>query len=1130
MLQHRERGWAMLRRLGLGLLLWMGLVTAALAEKRVALILAVEDYQFVRPLDNPANDARAMEDLLEKLDFEVFVETNRDLRRMRRALEDFQADAEGADVALLFFAGHGVALDGVNFLLPTDANAASAETLAASALPLAEAQAALQAVADVVIVILDACRDNPFAGGGTDGRGAAALDDAPPTPALAGASPGLGRIGRADGVLFAFAAAPNETASDGDGANSPFTEALVRHLGTAGVELRTALTLVQQDVYDRSRGKQLPYIESGLPELVFITGEGALPERDQLLIAMADLTPELRAEVETLAAERNLPLAPLYAAVLSADLGAQTPQERGRLLMEAALSYESFQTELQRFSSDDPKVAELRAQADEQLTLGAFDTARALLTEAAEIDASARNTIRETYLSRTVSEAATHLLNANAARTDLRYDLAISDLGKAVALYAEIVDQDIDRETRIAYVDALIDLGELQLVAGNTRAALEAFTTRSKYAQAQVEGDPTDLFWVRELIWSLNSVGNVLQQQGYLKEAETAYASALEFSQWQADQMPDNVDLIRDRQVARNKLGEIRFARNDFAGAHAAHTEALALVDQLMAIDPASPTYRRDLSFTQERLGDALLAMGDKTGAKTAFDVSLRVTEELAAEFPNDEGIRRDLSVSYERIGDTLIADNDFEAGLASYGKALEIREVLAANDPGNMLRQRDLSVTFERIGDINGRMGDDVLAMLAYQAVLTVRTRLAGLDPTNMLWQRDLSVTYERLGNAQLRQNDFVAALASFEEVRRLRAQIVELDPENLPRQRDLGVAYEKLGEVKAALGDKAGAAAIYQEALTLRRSIAAADPTVLQYKRDLSFSLMRQAEGHLAEGNHGAAEPLLLEAITLRTEVVGAAPEDIPDLRDLSISQNVLSAAYLTIERPADAMAVAEQTLQTVSRILQIAPEVPDHTHDLLVTTNRLGDAQMALGDAAAATLSFAKMVEAGSALLDVDPYNTGWVNDLALALDRLGNAKATTEDFAGALKSYQEGLALRDWLVQRDTTNTIWARNLALNHANVADILAKTGDAQGALDQQEASIAIFRYLVAQFPDDSGYKIDLVQALDYKAFLLADPRSTNEEALAILEGMQAAGTLPPENVEWISAFRRVLGLPTEF
>ncbi|MGL4239338.1 caspase family protein, partial [Tabrizicola sp.] len=546
----------MLRRLGLVLILWFGVATAALAEKRVALIIAAEDYDFIRPLANPANDARAMEDMLEKLDFEVFVETNRDLKRTRRALEDFKEDAKGADVALLFFAGHGVAIDGVNYLLPTDADASSSAKLAETSLPLSEAQEVMRSVAPAVIILLDACRDNPFTGGGKDGRGAAALADDPPEAPKP--TPGLGRMGSAEGVVFAFATAPNETASDGDGTNSPFTAALVRHFPTAGVEIRTALTLVQQDVYDRSRGKQLPYVESGLPEQVFITGQGAQTERDQLLMAMANLTPDIRSEVETLATERNLPLAPLYAALLSADLESQTPEERAAMLIEAAQSYEQFQTELQRFQSDDPRVADLRARAEEQLTLGAFDAARSLLTEAAEIDATARTTIRETYLSRTLSEAATHVLNANAAQTDLRYDLAVSDLLKATALYAEVANDDLDRETQFAYVAALTQLGELQLVSGNTEGAYRVYAERSAYAQVQFEADPTDVEWVRELVWSLNDLGSVLQQQGYLGKAEDAYASALEFTEWQADQLPDDVDLMRDRQVAQNRVGTMR--------------------------------------------------------------------------------------------------------------------------------------------------------------------------------------------------------------------------------------------------------------------------------------------------------------------------------------------------------------------------------------------------------------------------------------------------------------------------------------------------------------------------------------------------------------------------------------------
>ncbi len=1120
----------MMRRVVLGLLVWLGLVTAALAEKRVALVLAAEDYSLIRPLSNPANDARAMEDLLEKLDFEVFVETDRDLRRMRRALEDFKEDAAGADVALLFFAGHGVALDGVNYLLPTDADGSSPEQLAATGLPLAEAQEALRAVAPVAIVLLDACRDDPFAGGTGDGRSAGALDGAEDPAPPGTPTPGLGRIGRADGILFAFAAAPNETASDGEEGNSPFTAALVRHLGTAGVELRTALTLVQQDVYDRSRGKQLPYIESGLPELVFITGEGVLPERDQLLIAMADLTPELRAEVETLATERNLPLAPLYAALLSADLGDQTPDDRARLLMEAALSYEQFQSELQRFRSDDPRVADLRARAEEQLTLGAFDSARALLTEAAEIDASARTSIRETYLSRTLSEAATHLLNANAARTDLRYDFAIADLGKAVALYGEIEGDLPDQDTQFAYMLALSDLGDLQLVAGNTSAAQEAFNLRAKFAQAMVEADPTNVAWVRELIWAMNSVGGVLEQQGYLKEAEAAFASALEFSNWQAAQSPDDPDLMRDGQVARNRVGSIRFANNDFSGALAAHREALALAEALLALDPANITYRRDIAFTQERLGDVLVAMGDQPAASAAFAVSLAMTEALAEEYAGDETIRRDLSVSYERMGDMQIADRDYDAALEFYGKALVIREELAALDPDNKLRQRDLSVTFESIGDINALRGDLESALLGHQAATAIREKLAALDPTNMLWQRDLSVSHERLGDTYFSLNDLVASLAAQERSRELRAGIVALDPQNLPRQRDLGVALENIGDLRSAMGDQAGALQIHEEALALRRSLVAADPTVVQYRRDVTLSLTRMATVYTAEGNFGQAEALLAESVAIRTDLVGATPDEIFALRDLSIAQNEHAASLLELGHAVEALNVSQQALQSVDRLLQLSPDLPDHIHDRLVTLNRVGDAQVALGDHAAAVETFGQMVAAGSQLLDIDAYYWPWAADLSVALGRLGDAQAATGDLQSALKSQQDCLALRDWLVQQDTANALWYRNLGTTYERIAMLLADLEEMKPALDHQEQSLIIMRDLSAAYPDDIWYTLDVVRALDLKGTLLADPTAPNQEALGLLEDLYAQGTLPPEYLDSMRNFRRALGMPTEF
>ena len=182
------------------LLLFAG---AAHAERRVALVIGEDDYKSVRALENAVADAQAIEKTLERLGFEVSLETDRDLRRLRRALDDFREDGEGADVALVFFAGHGVEISGDNRLLPVDADASSLDALKASTLPLEEVREAVAEIAKVGLIILDACRHDPFgttAGADSSARGAVAIANA----GITDVKPGLGRIGRAEGILFAF--------------------------------------------------------------------------------------------------------------------------------------------------------------------------------------------------------------------------------------------------------------------------------------------------------------------------------------------------------------------------------------------------------------------------------------------------------------------------------------------------------------------------------------------------------------------------------------------------------------------------------------------------------------------------------------------------------------------------------------------------------------------------------------------------------------------------------------------------------------------------------------------------------------------------------------------------------------
>ena len=165
-------------RLLFAMLLFLSATATAVAERRVALVMAEDDYRLVRPLADPIHDGEAMEAALKKLGFGVVLETNRDLRRMRRALDDFRDDSKGADVAQVYFSGHGVEISGDNGLLPVDADASSLDQLDKTSLPPEEVRSVVAATARVGLIVLDACRCDPFLASSGDGRSATSLASA----------------------------------------------------------------------------------------------------------------------------------------------------------------------------------------------------------------------------------------------------------------------------------------------------------------------------------------------------------------------------------------------------------------------------------------------------------------------------------------------------------------------------------------------------------------------------------------------------------------------------------------------------------------------------------------------------------------------------------------------------------------------------------------------------------------------------------------------------------------------------------------------------------------------------------------------------------------------------------------
>ena len=218
--------------------------------RRVALVIGNSVYAHTGELENPVNDATAMRDALTRLDFDVVFRRDADEDAMDDALGVFEEMSAGAELALVFYAGHGMEMNGNNYLVPVDARLSSAAAVARETVSLDDV---LNAVVDATtrIVILDACRNNPFT---RSMRGAVRANVR---------SGGLAAVAAGAGSLVAYAAAAGDVADDGDGRHSPFTEALLAHIEQPGVDVRIMLGNVGEAVRDRT-ARQQPFIYSSL--------------------------------------------------------------------------------------------------------------------------------------------------------------------------------------------------------------------------------------------------------------------------------------------------------------------------------------------------------------------------------------------------------------------------------------------------------------------------------------------------------------------------------------------------------------------------------------------------------------------------------------------------------------------------------------------------------------------------------------------------------------------------------------------------------------------------------------------------------------------------------------------------
>lgn len=255
----------MLRRLFL-VLVGLLYASASYSGERVALVIGNSDYRHegIPDLPNAAQDALDMSQKLRSLGFRVSSGVDLTRSEILSLTQDVQNALKPGDVALFYYAGHAIQLGSENFLIPVDAYGSDQETLRQRSVKLQTVLAEMESKADRNIVILDACRNNPF--------------DIPASGrSIGGASRGLAKVDAGVGSFIAFSTQPGNVALDGRGRNSPFTAALLRHLPSRDDDLHEIMRKVRRDVVEQTNGAQVPWENSSLIERVYLASRDTAP-------------------------------------------------------------------------------------------------------------------------------------------------------------------------------------------------------------------------------------------------------------------------------------------------------------------------------------------------------------------------------------------------------------------------------------------------------------------------------------------------------------------------------------------------------------------------------------------------------------------------------------------------------------------------------------------------------------------------------------------------------------------------------------------------------------------------------------------------------------------------------------
>lgn len=922
--------------MALAVLVWAGLPTfAAETLKGTALIIGQSAYGKLAGLANPERDARAIETLLDQLGFVTTTVLDGNAKKLRRAMDGFIEDAEGADVALVYYSGHAVEAGGVNYLIPTDAGVTSLAAADESLVSLQDVLDRLRRKARITILLLDACRSNPFPPGALLKR-SASLPGVPVTIAGLGAGKGVVALGGAVapdtiGEVVGFAAEPGKVALDGAaGGNSPYAAALLKLLGANDTyDFGQVMTMVTEEVYLATGTHQRPWVNASLRRFLVFGGKApeASPDekllsgaRRKLLLSIAATPKDMRLAVESLAKEQALPLDPLYGMLQQLDVDiSDGPEKLDAQLRKGAENLKRFLSDNTVIDREDPEMARLAGLADQAESEGAIALA---------LDYRAKASARANDLAQKLDEITR---NANSRRLELastyadegKTSVLASDYARAAANYAKAYEQAVAVGSEIDAVKygweqatALSNLGERT----GDRAALHRSIALYEAILPMAAKDKASHTWAT----TNNSLGVTLQRLGEiegdvakLNQAIAAFNEAA--SGWPRERVPlDWARLHYNLGTVYTLLGARDGNRDNLRKAIAAYEAALS--ERKRELVPL------EWVAAQNDLGWALLSLGRLDRDENILRRAMAAFEAAITEATREQAPLNWASTQIN-IGNTLQELAKDETGTGNLRRAVAIYEAALTVVPRERaslqwaIIQNNMGNALVTIARRDKQDGPENLAraIVAFEAALTERRR----ERVPLAWaqtQYNLAKALQEKGETEKDTVYLRRALAAYE------AALVEWTREKAPLdwalvQNDLGATFKILSWLQNDQALLVKAIAAYRASL-LEATRERVPPRWAMAQSNLGYALLALSE-------HEDGTENLVEAIAAFEAALTERTRERDPVR-WAKTKDRIGLARLNLGKRLQSRQVIEEGWRTMETSWKAYKAMSDHSHD--------------------------------------------------------------------------------------------------------------------------------------------------------------------------------------------------------